>query len=155
MSLLLPTGCQLTLLISGMEKWTWTSWWTPRPSKSTGVQLGKLLFWARSFIFAFCQMVLMSACSWGPFVSTESHLGILPVGSDVCLSLRIIFIGEEFIWETISVILPVDLWQSCLLVCECIFHLWHWYSCSLLQNGKFKLNLLEKFYLLNLWLRKR
>lgn len=38
-------------------------------------------------------------------MSTESHLGILLIGSDVCLSLRIIFVGEEFIWDTISGIL--------------------------------------------------
>ena len=51
MSLLLGTGCQLTLFVSGMEKWTWTSWWTPRPSKSTGVQLGKLLSFEHEVLF--------------------------------------------------------------------------------------------------------
>ena len=55
-------------------------------------------------------------------MSIESHVGVLPTGPDVCLSFRIICVGEEFFWDTISVILPVNLWQFCLLVCECIFH---------------------------------
>ena len=155
MSLLLGAGCQLMLFVSGMEKWTRTSWWTPRPSKSTGVQLGKLFSFEHEVLFLHFPNGSDVSLLLRTFCEHRESFGHLLIGSDVCLSLRIIFVGEEFIWDTISGILPVDLWQFCLLVCECVFHLWDWYSCSLLQNGKFKFNLLEKFYLLNLWLRQR
>ena len=65
-------------------------WEALRLSKSPGVDPGKLLFWARSVIWAFCQLIL--TCIWHQrqFVSTEYHLGILSIGSDVYLMSRTI-----------------------------------------------------------------
>ena len=79
-----------------------------------------------------CQLVLMSVYRWAPFVSTECHLGILPIGSDIRLPLRIVCVGQVFIWDSIPVTLREGLGQICCLVCECIFHLYDWYSCCLM-----------------------
>ena len=72
--------------------------------------------WALIAIWAFCQLVLMSVCCWGPFVNMkclwaflpidadiwpllrtickhQCHLGILPIGSDIWLPLRTICVG--------------------------------------------------------------
>ena len=60
---LLGTGCWLTLFFGEKETCIWMSWWAPRPSKSTSVNLGKSL------------------------LSTKHYLGLLPIGSVDCLPL--------------------------------------------------------------------
>ena len=65
-------------------------WEPPRLSKSPGVDPGQLLFWTWSVIWAFCWLVLTCIWHWRQFVSTECHLGILSIGSDVYLTSRTI-----------------------------------------------------------------
>ena len=120
-----------------MERCLWTSWQAPRLSKSTGVHPAT---------FSFEGEVL-----FGHF---------LLIGSDRCLPLRILFehwvlfgcFGNQFwcisdveaylCWEVFLFRLHVGhllegLWQFCLLLCECVFHLCNWYSCCLLKTEKF------------------
>ena len=52
--------------------------------------------WAWSAFGHSCQWVLTSDYRWGPFVSTGCHLGILPIASDIWLSLRTICVREVF-----------------------------------------------------------
>ena len=83
------------------------------------------LFGTWGAIWAFCQLVLTYVCCWGPFVSTECHLGILPIGSDIWLPLRTICFGtpQSVCSGLCTGHLQRSLWWICCLVCECIFHL--------------------------------
>ena len=65
-------------------------------------------------------------------LSTKCYLGILPIGSDVCLTLRTVCVGECLFGTPYGSSFLEDLWQFCLLVCESIFHLCDWYLCYLL-----------------------
>ena len=67
----------------------------PRPSKSSGVHAGRLLFGAQGAVWAF-----------------------LFVGSDVSLTSRTICVGT-CLFRTLSVTLLGDLWQFCLHVSVC------------------------------------
>lgn len=84
----------------GMETHIWACWQLQEQSKSTSVNLGTLLFWAQSAIWAFCQLflthvsnveawlwaqsaiwalfqlVLMCVWYWGPFVSAEYEMWV-------------------------------------------------------------------------------
>ena len=57
-----------------------------------------------------CQFVLTSLCCWAPYVSSECHLGILPVASEIRLPLRIICAGQVFVWDSVPVTLREGLW---------------------------------------------
>lgn len=54
-------------------------------------------------------------------LSMKFYLGILPVGSDVCLLLKTICVGNVFVWTLYESYLE-GLRQFCLLVCQYIFH---------------------------------
>ena len=90
--------------------------------------------WAPSVIWAFCQLVLTSDYHWGPFV-----LGLhkVFVRDSVLVTFREVYDG--------SVVWCVSVYSTCV----------DWYSCCLIQNGKFRFNSLRKILVVNLWLKKK
>ena len=61
----LTSGCQWTLFLGGTERCIWTIWWAP---------------------------TLLSACTQGTsLLSLKCYFSILPVGSDVYLTLRPVY----------------------------------------------------------------
>lgn len=151
---LLDTGCLPRLFLGGTERCIGPSWQASRPSKSTGVHLGKLLFWAQSAFGAFCQLVL--TCVWfqGLCVSTECHLGIVPTDSGMCLLLRTVRVGEVFVSDSISVILSEDLWQLSYAVWVCTPFVW---LVVLLPFVKWEIQVqfIRKILGIKLWLRTK
>ena len=111
-------------------------------------------------IWAFCQLILMCVWCWGPFAGTDCYLSIfanwfwhpstiedclwalsviwafLPIGSDNWLSLRIICVGEVFVWDSVPVTNGEGLWQICCLMCDWVFHLCDWHYCCLCKMRK-------------------
>ena len=86
------------VLLHGTETCVRMNWGALRLSKSTSAWQGKHLFWAQSTVWAQKVKVLVLTCVRlrGPFVSTEYHLGILSDGSEVCLMLRAVSVGDMF-----------------------------------------------------------
>ena len=94
-------------------------WEAPRLSKSPGVDPGKLVFWARSVIWAFCQLVLTCVWHQRQFVSTECHLGILLVGPDVYLTSRTICEHEVLFGHFCQLIWHVSTIEGQFVNAEC------------------------------------
>ena len=70
---------------------------------------------------------------WGLFVSTERHLSFF-----ASWSLRIVCVGQVFVWDSVPVTLRKGLWQIYHLECECVFHLCVCYFCCLkMENSGF------------------
>ena len=72
-------------------------------------------------------------------LSMKFYLGILPVGSDVCLLLKTICVRNVFVWTLYESHLE-GLRQFCLLVCHYVFHLYNGIPivfCKMGNSGSF------------------
>lgn len=78
-------------------------------------------------------------------LSMKFYLGILPVGSDVCLLLRTVCVGNVFVWTLYES--HLELRQFCLLVCEYVFHLYNGILVVFCKMGYAFFFSLEKFKL--------
>ena len=180
-----------------MERCLWTSWRAPRPSKSTGVLLANFSFehqvlsglsanWFRVCLMLklvcehwvsfghFCRLVLTCVWWWGPFARTGCYLGILPIGSDLCLPLVCDYeILSGCFCQLVLTCLPWGpfvlgkcllgtpcwslFWGICdspVFWCVCIRSVWLAFSLPFVNWG-IQFQFIKKSLPMQLWLRKR
>ena len=82
----------------------------------------------RKHEWAFYQLGQMCVYRWGLFVSMKHHFQLVLT----CVWRWGSFVLGKRLLGSVSVILLEDLWQFCLLMCECVLHLYDWYLCCLL-----------------------